>query len=137
MQIKLSQSEIVEIVRQHLTKKNIDAGDLDVTSENSELVIVAHDVTLVQPATGTIHPKKPFVQRTLDPEDFVKKIILKNNGMNWNQTKGTTTNTLDELTDMLGDVFTAFNQTLTSSKKDKQESDAKDSDNPFTPRDMK
>ena len=135
MQIRLTESEIIEILRQHLKGKNIEVDDMDITTENNQVVVVAHDVQFAK-ASGRAHtnPSRPFNDGRIHVDGNIKGGHIFPNGVNdWN--KSIPTN--DELSTVLGQVFTSFNGVVDAMTKEKKDIDLEKIKDMFKPRDSK
>lgn len=132
MQIKLTESEIIEIIRQHLKTKNIDAQDLNVETEDSEMIIIAENVSVATPG-GRAYTN------TTRPVDGAKVSFGPNASAEWSS------KAVDDIAEMLGEVFNSFNKKVDSFNKKvddlaqaKKKPDYSDmNQNPFKPRDSK
>lgn len=130
MEIKLSQSEIVSIIKNHLQAQNISSGDIILQVSGSQIQATVLD------AQGKVQqtPLKPKLNPLHD-----NRVFPNIHGENdWNKQVQTSKVFTDDLAETLGQVFTSFNETVDSLKtQGKKEVDLEKIKDMFKPRDSK
>jgi len=134
MQIRLTESEIIDIIRQHLKAKNIDAPNLDVETQDSEMLIIADNVSIATPGgRAYTNPSRPLNDKRINGNGVDGQRIFVNGVNDWN--KGIPTSS--EFSSVLGEVFTSVNEVIDSMTKEKKDIDLEKIKDIFKPRDSK
>lgn len=138
MQIRLTESEIIDIVRQHLKAKNIDAPNLDVETQDNEMVIIADNVSIATPGgRAYTNPSRPLKDGRINANGVDGQRIFVNGVNDWNKQIQTSKVFTDDLAETLGQVFTSFNEVVDSMTKEKKDIDLQKIKDMFKPRDSK
>lgn len=130
MEIKLSQSEIVSIIKKHLEAQNISSGEVSLQTIGSQVQAIVFDAEGKAQQTPPKPASNPFHGNRIFPGV--------DGGHDWNKQVQTSTVFTDDLAETLGQVFTSFNETVDSLKnQNKKDIDLEKIKDMFKPRDSK